>query len=363
MRFGINFFPTVGPAEKPADRYFAECLRLAEVADELGLDHVKTVEHYFHPYGGYSPDPVTFLAAAAARTESVRLVTGAAIPAFTHPLKLAGKLAMLDNISRGRLQAGFGRAFLPDEFDAFGVPMDESRERFQEGVEACRRLWTEEDVRFEGRHYAFGPLTLLPRPYQRPHPAILVAAAFSPESCAAAGRAGHGLMVVPSILDRERLQGLLAVYREGWAASGGAPGAEHVHVSYECYLDEHDSSAAYAAGRAYADNYRAKLAEAVTAWGRTRSDQYQGYERLVEGVKRIDYDASLREDKLLVGTPEEIAERLRRIREHFGEVTVSLHVNSGTTTVERAERTLRVLADRVLPEFTRPREQSPAAAR
>src|SRR5947209_1295372 len=127
MKFGINLFPTVGPAEKSAGQHFDECLRLARLAEELGFDHVKTVEHYLTPYGGYSPDPVTFLAAAAARTSTIRLVTGAVIPAFTHPVQLAGKLAMLDNIAKGRLAGGFGRAFLPDEVTGFQVASDQRR--------------------------------------------------------------------------------------------------------------------------------------------------------------------------------------------------------------------------------------------
>ena len=134
MRFGINFFPTVGPDEKSGAQFYDEALELCERADALGYRCVKIVEHYFRPYGGYSPDPVTFLSAASQRTRSIRLITGAVLPAFNHPLKLAGKLAMLDNLSHGRLDVGFARAFLPEEFDAFQVSMDESRPRFEEGL-------------------------------------------------------------------------------------------------------------------------------------------------------------------------------------------------------------------------------------
>src|SRR5229473_3162118 len=65
MQFGIQFFPDVAPAEKSAEAYFAEALDLAEEADRLGYSHIRIVEHYFHPYGGYSPNPIVFLAAAA----------------------------------------------------------------------------------------------------------------------------------------------------------------------------------------------------------------------------------------------------------------------------------------------------------
>jgi hypothetical protein len=64
MEFGIQFFPCVGPRDVPAAKYFADVLALSELADELGYHHVRMVEHYFHPYGGYSPNPLLFLAAA-----------------------------------------------------------------------------------------------------------------------------------------------------------------------------------------------------------------------------------------------------------------------------------------------------------
>jgi alkanesulfonate monooxygenase SsuD/methylene tetrahydromethanopterin reductase-like flavin-dependent oxidoreductase (luciferase family) len=111
MEFGIQFFPAVGPAQKPADRYWGEALELTRLAEELGFTNVRTVEHYFHPYGGYSPDPLIFLSAAAAVTHSIRLITGAVLPVFNHPLKLAGQIGMADAISGGRLEVGFARAF------------------------------------------------------------------------------------------------------------------------------------------------------------------------------------------------------------------------------------------------------------
>src|SRR6266704_6549528 len=133
MKFGINFFPAFRPYQKTTAAYFTQCLRVSERADELGYSSIKTVEHYFHDYGGHSTNPIVLLSAVAARTRRIRLITGAVIPAFNNPIKLAGELAMLDNISDGRLDAGFGRAFIPKEFDVFRVSMDESRPRFEEG--------------------------------------------------------------------------------------------------------------------------------------------------------------------------------------------------------------------------------------
>jgi len=181
MKFGLNFFPSFRTRDYSTAEYFAQCLRLVERADRLGLNSVKAVEHYFYDYGGHSPNPVVFLAAVAARTQRIRPITGAVIPAFNNPVKLAAELAVLDNISNGRLDVGFGRAFIPKEFEVFGVSMDESRARFEEGVDIVRRLWTEDRVSHEGRFYHFRELTLEPKPVQKPCPPIWIATNPKPE--------------------------------------------------------------------------------------------------------------------------------------------------------------------------------------
>jgi alkanesulfonate monooxygenase SsuD/methylene tetrahydromethanopterin reductase-like flavin-dependent oxidoreductase (luciferase family) len=209
MRCGLNFFPSCRPERKSAEVYFREALDLCVLADSLGYATVKIVEHYFRSYGGYSPSPLIFLAAAAQRTRHIRLVTGAVLPAFNHPLKLAAELAMVDCISGGRLDVGFARAFLPHEFEAFEVSMEESRARFEEGIAAVRRLWTEDQVTFEGRFHRFKDVTLLPRPVQKPHPPMLVAAISTPESFVWAGEQGYGLMFVPYLSDFQDSQRLL----------------------------------------------------------------------------------------------------------------------------------------------------------
>src|SRR5262249_31523464 len=102
--------------------------------EALGYGHVRTVEHYFHSYGGYSPDPLIFFSAAAALTRKIRLISGAVLPGFNNPLKVSGQIGVVYAASRGRLEGGFARAFLPHEFGRFGVSMDESRARFDEGL-------------------------------------------------------------------------------------------------------------------------------------------------------------------------------------------------------------------------------------
>ncbi|MEV1010937.1 LLM class flavin-dependent oxidoreductase [Streptomyces sp. NPDC049881] len=353
MQFGIDLAPVISPDEKSPTDYFTEALDLAVLAEELGYGHVRTVEHYFTYYGGYSPDPVAFLSAVAARTERIKLVTGAVLPVFSHPIQLAGKLAMLDHLSKGRLEVGFGRAFLPSEFTAFEIPIDESHQRFREGIEAVRTLWAEEDAVWDGTFHSFGPVTLLPRPYQQPHPPILVATARTPESCTAAGAAGHGLMMVPGINTAEQTQYMLSLYRTAWAEAGHEPGTENVHMSYSAYVDD-DGDAAYQRGRYQDARIGAKLAHAVSDWKTTRSSAYQGYEQLTQAPEGGDpFDDHIRENKVLVGTPEHVTGQLEAIRDLYGDdITISFLVASGDMAVEDSVRTMRLLSERVLPHFS-----------
>src|SRR5438045_8729638 len=106
MQFGVQFFPDVRPEEKSGEQYFQEALDLAEEADELGFSHIRIVEHYFHHYGGYSPNPIGFLAAAAPRTRRARLVTGAGLPALNRSVKVGREICMREPLSSRPLERG-----------------------------------------------------------------------------------------------------------------------------------------------------------------------------------------------------------------------------------------------------------------
>jgi alkanesulfonate monooxygenase SsuD/methylene tetrahydromethanopterin reductase-like flavin-dependent oxidoreductase (luciferase family) len=186
LEFGVQFFPVVAAHEKSAAQYWGECLDLSGICDELGYTSIRTVEHYFHRYGGISPSPLTFLAAAAMRSKKARLITGACLPIFNHPLQLASQIGLVDAISGGRLEVGLARAFLPLEFVRFGRSLDESLDRFEEGFALIKRLLTEENVSFEGKFHQFKDTTTLPRPTQRPHPPLWIAAVGTPAGSASA---------------------------------------------------------------------------------------------------------------------------------------------------------------------------------
>src|SRR5260370_2504245 len=142
---------------------------------------------------------MVFRGAAAQRTRQARLVTGAVLPAFNHPLKLAGEIGMLDAISGGRLDVGFARAFLPHEFRRFGRSPDESVARFREGIEQVELLLTRENVTHHGRFHTIENTTSLPRPTQRPRPQFYVASLNTPDSFDCAVRMGYWVLLIPLV--------------------------------------------------------------------------------------------------------------------------------------------------------------------
>lgn len=351
LKFGINFFPSFRPEDSTTARYYDQCLRLAERADALGFNSVKTVEHSFFDYGGHSPNPCVFLSAIAARTRRIRLVTGAVIPAFHHPAHLGGDLAMLDNMSNGRLDAGFGRAFLPKEFEVFGVPMSESRPRFEEALAMIKRLWTEERVTEQGQFWTLDDVRLMPRVVQQPHPPIWVAAISSEESFAYAARNGYSIMIVPYAGKPGQLQELVKLYRRLWAESGHRPGSEQVQVAQHCYVAENRDEALAGFAR-ITRRYIETFADAVVAWQGRSSDQYPGYDKMVASILATTPESMIAQKAAFVGTPEDVIGQVRKCIETFGPVEPSMQINFGGSSDHEAFRTLELLATRVMPHFS-----------
>ena len=351
MQVGIQFFPDVGPTEKSAQTYWAEAMRLVSLCDRYGYTHVRTVEHYFTPYGGYSPNPMLFLAAAAQVTRKARLVTGAVLPAFNHPLKLAAEIAMLDALCDGRLDVGFARAFLPQEFARFGVKLDESRARFEEGVAQVRQLLEKENVTSAGRFHSFSNVTSLPRPTQTPRPPFYVAAMASRDSFQRAGAAGYNVMAIP--MAGTAMADLIGAYRDAWAAAGH-PGTGTVMLAFHMFCHR-DQAEAERLARGPLERYLKSLVAAASDWtAGAASADYPGYGALIAGLAAETFDSQVAKGAAWVGTPARIAEQWSDYRRQVGDFEIaSLQVNFNDLPLEEAEASLRLFGEAVLPRLRR----------
>ena len=349
MEFGLQFFPDVGPDLKSGVDYWGDCLHLTGLADELGFTHIRTVEHHFQPYGGYSPNPHLFLSAASQRTQKARLVTGAVLPIFNNPLKIAGEIGMLDAISGGRLECGFARAFLPIEFEIFGRSLDESKARFTEGMEQVRRLLEEENVTEEGQFYSFRNATILPRPTQKPRPPFWVAALITPTSFEFAGRMGYNVMAIP--LTGGMMGDLIKTYREAWKGAGH-PGQGRVMLAHHLFCHE-DESKAMEIARGPLNRYLKSIVLAAAGWleGKSSAD-YPGYDKVIEMLAKETIETQMEKCAAFIGTPESIADRISEYQEITGGFDVaSLQVNFNDLSIDEAEKSIRLFSEKVIPKI------------
>lgn len=349
MEFGINFSPSIGPDEKSAAQYWDESLRIAALADDIGFTHIRCVEHYFERYGGYSPNPIVFLAAASQRTKRLRLITGALLPIFNHPLKMAGEIGMLDALSGGRLEVGFARAFLPHEFERFGVSIDESRARFTEGVEQVRRLLEEENVTVEGRFHCFRNVTSLPRPTQKPRPPFWIAAFATPQSFIEAGRAGYNIMAIPR--SGKEMADLVGLYRENWR-SAGHPGQGKVMLSFLMHCAP-TREEAIANARGPAEGHVQSMVDCAAAWvgGKTSAD-YPGYDQMFLQLKDWSFDTQLAKRVIWIGSPDDIADAIADYANSVGGFDIaSVPVNFHDLAFDKAIASVRLFAEKVMPKF------------
>ena len=346
----MQFFPDVTPELKSGEQYFRESLDLVGMCDEFGYRHVRIVEHYFHQYGGYSPNPIIFLTAASQRARNARLVTGAVLPVFNNPLKLAGEIGMLDAISGGRLEVGFARAFLPHEFARFGVSLDESKARFREGMEQVRRLLEEEGVTDEGQFHSFRNTTSLPRPTQKPRPPFWIAALATPESFTYAGEAGHAVMAIP--LAGGKMAELIACYREGWR-SAGHPGIGRVMLAFHMFCAP-TAGRAVAVAREPLNGYLNSLVDAASDWtAGSSSADYPNYDKIIAGLKKENFESQVAKGAAWVGTPAEIREQITGYYDMVGGFEIaSLQVNFNTVPFDDARASVELFAREVMPYFT-----------
>jgi alkanesulfonate monooxygenase SsuD/methylene tetrahydromethanopterin reductase-like flavin-dependent oxidoreductase (luciferase family) len=145
MRFGV-FILGDKPNHLSHKEVFANVLEEARWAEGLGYDEIWLAEHHFSPYGTLADLPLV-AAAIAAQTERVRIGTACMVAPFHDPIHLAERIAMVDNLSGGRFDAGFGRGYQAHEFKGFGIPMDEATARYQECVEIVNLLLSQRTSR------------------------------------------------------------------------------------------------------------------------------------------------------------------------------------------------------------------------
>jgi alkanesulfonate monooxygenase SsuD/methylene tetrahydromethanopterin reductase-like flavin-dependent oxidoreductase (luciferase family) len=214
--------------DRDADDRLTEVVRLAEAADEANLSTLWVAEHHFQPTG-VCPSPPVLLATLGARTHRLRLGSLVTVLPFHSPLEVAEQYAMVDRLTGGRLNIGFGSGYIPSEFEGFGVDPATKRERFDDALAFVRRALAGDEVRLPtpGAH----PVRLNVRPVQRPHPPIWIAVQRR-EAVPHVARHRASLALIPyaTLADRSELAEEVREYRAACPPDFPGEVAAGIHV-------------------------------------------------------------------------------------------------------------------------------------
>ncbi len=350
MKVSLFYLPTyLKEIHGPAANLYRDILEEVEFADSAGFHAAWFAEHHFFAYGGAIPSAILLATAAAARTRRLRIATGVVQLPINHPIRVAEQVAMLDSISGGRAIFGIGRGFERAEYDAFNIPMEESRARFNEAHDLIIRAWQGERFSFDGRFFRVRDTEIVPQPLQKPHPPIYLAAIITEESFLWAGRMGYNLMYVPIVSTRDEMRERFAIYHRARADAGHDPKTAEIMVELHFYMGE---SAAQAKDypRPFVQQFHRSAADA----NRVEADaaQYKGYGGLAAKFEELaeHYD-HIYPERAIFGDEEQILARFAELAE-MGVTEIALKINFGGMPQREIMRSLERFASRVLPKIS-----------
>jgi alkanesulfonate monooxygenase SsuD/methylene tetrahydromethanopterin reductase-like flavin-dependent oxidoreductase (luciferase family) len=322
-------------------RAFDESLAQVIAAEELGFDAVWLAELHFQKDRSVLASPLVVAAAIAVRTRRLKIGIAVQVLPLSHPLHLAEDVATVDQLSKGRLDFGVGRSGLPGHYQGFNIPYSESRERFLETLEILRKAWTEERFSYEGKYYQFHDVCVIPKPYQKPHPPIRIAATIK-ETFPLIGDLGYPILLAVRTSSVTDLKRLIVGYHEGWREAGH-PGRGEVTLTVPVYVAETARRAREEPEASTLHFFRSQ-AEALARGG-------TGREETAARLRRISYDEILSE-LTVYGTPEAVTDRLLEMREALGYSILSVWMNPGSQIPhERVLASMRLFVERVAPRL------------
>jgi alkanesulfonate monooxygenase SsuD/methylene tetrahydromethanopterin reductase-like flavin-dependent oxidoreductase (luciferase family) len=318
---------------------FDESMDEVLLAERLGFDTVWLAEIHFQKDRSVLSSPLVIATAIAAKTERIKVGIAVQILPLAHPLRLAEDVATLDHLSKGRLDFGIGRSGLPAHYAGFNIPQEQSLDRFQETLEILMKAWTEERFSYEGRYFQFRDVCVIPKPYQKPHPPLRVAAT-SGETYQRVGHEGLPVFVALRTSSISEVERFVHDYRAGWRAAGHV-GSGEVGAIVPVYVAATDAQA------------REEAEESTMHFFHSIGEALMHGPRRDAGarLKAMTYADAL-EEFCVYGAPEIVTARLLALRERLGYTMLSVWMNVGGRIVhERVERSLRLFADRVMPHL------------
>jgi alkanesulfonate monooxygenase SsuD/methylene tetrahydromethanopterin reductase-like flavin-dependent oxidoreductase (luciferase family) len=351
LKFGlINFLEN--PAGKSERQIVQEQIYVSRRAEEYGFDSIWLVEHHFSEYGNCVSAAV-MLGALAAATRLVRLGSGVIALPFRNPIRVAEEFALIDLISDGRLEFGIGRGYQPVEFHGYGVDPTKSREIFNEALEIILQAWTRDRVNFAGAHFKLEDVVVRPKPIQKPHPPIWMAA-VSAESFVYAGQRGFNLICGPIFApEKDYLERNLQAYRQALRDHGYDPASRQIAALFMIYVAPSIARAEADFSEAAVWCYRALSKSAAPSKGEAPVLGYERYVALRDAGADATWDLIRDSDAVIWGTPERCIERISALHRRFGFTTLLCWTRVGSLDHRKVLDCMGLLQDEVISQARR----------
>ena len=348
------------PPGEPDWKFVQAGMALGDLAEPLGFDGIWAPEHQGSPYG-MTPNPIQTLTYFAGKTERVTFGTMVAVAPWWNPVRLAHQIAYLDIVSKGRYTTiGLGRGVAKSEFDAVGVPRDESRQRFNETLDILKLAFTQQRFGYEGEIFKFPEMELRPAPMSTDLWSRVYGSSASPDSLEILARGG----MVPLFVGNKPIEDAgkeVAKVNAFRAEEGFAPCQPKNVLMMYCTPDADAATKADAwlltANRDV--NLHYGFADPSNFVGVKGYESYASREGSATAVLAAAAQGTLSDNKpklpgyhpsnLVIGTPEECFKRIKAAQEACSFSEITLVPQFGTMPYEEAMKSTRLFAEEVLP--------------
>lgn len=337
------------PPETADYLHMEETIAMGELVEPLGYDSIWATEHYGSAYS-MQPNPLQWLAYWAGKTSRVDLGTAVIVAPWWNPVRLAHELSMLDILLRGRrLHLGIGRGVAPHEYASLGIPIEESHTYFYDVVNAIRAADGAERFTFDGQVFKIPPTTVRPQARHKGDLTRTIKAAFTTEKSARlAAENGLGQMFVAdenAEVMTQKVSQFNRIRRELGLAS------DQPTTLLWMYCAEKSSDAEE--GWEFFRNQQVAAQHHYFEWNNPGFAGIKGYEdyhtRQSADVGIADANVAARKATQPVGTPDEIIDKIKALQWNIGLGEIVVHVFYGGMPKEKAEKSLRLFAEKVLP--------------
>jgi len=328
--------------------------------ESAGFTHVWAVEHHFREEFSHMSAPEVWLGAVAQHTNQIRLGHGIVLLPLpmNHPVRVAERIGMLDIMSNGRVEFGTGRSVVELELEGFQIDPGDTRGMWEESVGFLQKLWGSGDelVDFEGRYFAMPPRRVFPRPVQKPHPPMWMAAT-SPASYSLAGDYGVGVLAFGMAIDKDAMGRRLGEWRAAMAASVREVPVKNPRAAvFMMGFCAKTMKEARAMCEETFVSYLDHTIDTFLRWGEKKElpPGYEWYAKAAEHTSarsgRAKFQYLLENKMILVGTPDDIAETVSGFKD-AGVTQMLVAMQLGDIPHEAVMDSISLFGKEVIPQF------------